>query len=220
MKSKVVMKLGMAAPVGTVDNPLPTPTQATKGLELTHAKELQRLGRQVIDALVKAGTETYTLCKYIRDNSVSPKLVSFELRQLGLSKSWASKVNKVSQCSDEAWNAFAARTMTFKDILAIGEGQAAVSLAEEMGTDVVDIKAQVAELEEEEDKKPELIPATPKEQREARKKQNERAFAVLVKNFGAEKQFRKIDIKIDGFRFLVTKVAKEKPAPETPGKPE
>lgn len=186
---------------------LPSAKEATKGLEEAHAKKLQELGRNVIDAVVKAGTETYQLCKYIRENSVAPKLVSHELRQLGFSKGWASQVNKVSQCSDEAWSAFEARTFTFKQILALKEGGTASlsALAEEMGTNVVDIKAQVAEMEEEEDKKPELIPATPKEQREARKKQNERAFATLVKNFAQEKNFKTVNIVVDGFKFVITK---------------
>jgi len=223
-KSSVVVKLGPAAPVGTVENPLPTAAQATKGLEEAHAKKLQELGKNVIDAVVKAGTETYQLCKYIRENSVAPKLVSHELRALGFSKGWASQVNKVSQCSDEAWSSFEARTFTFKQILALKEGGTAslASLAEEMGTNVVDIKAQVAEMEEEDDKKPELIPATAKEQREARKKQNERAFATLVKNFGAEKAFKTVNIVVDGFKFVVTKVksAKPEPAPKLSGKTE
>jgi len=193
-------------------NLLPDAKGATKALEDAHALELQRLGRQVINAVIKAGTETLVLCKYIRDNMVSPKLVSHELRQLGLSKSWASKVNRVAQCSDEDWSAFEARTMTFKDVLALKEGGAAAldSLAAEMGTDVVDIKAQVAELEEEEAESPGLIQPTAKEAKDARKKQNERAFATLIKNFKAEKQFRKVDLKLDGFRFIITKVKEEK----------
>jgi len=211
MKSKVSQKLGPAQPVGSVDSPLPTASQATQGLEITHSRELQRLGRQVIDAVVKAGTETLVLCKYIRDNMVSPKLVSHELRALGLSKSWASKVNRVAQCSDEDWSAFEARTLTFKDVLALKEGGSAVmdSLAAEMGTDVVDIKAQVEELESEDSENPELIQPTAKEAKEARKKQNERAFATLIKNFKAEKAFRKVDLKLDGFRFIITKVKSE-----------
>jgi len=201
-------------------NLLPDAKGATKALEDMQARELQRLGRQVVDAVVKAGTETLLLCKYIRDNAVSPKLVSHELRQLGFSKSWASKVNRVAQCSNEDWSAFEARTMTFKDILALREGGDAVisSLAAEMGTDVVDIKAQVAELETEDEENPDLIQPTAKEAKEARKKQNERAFATLIKNFKAEKAFRKVDIKLDGFRFVISRVKDEASAEAPAGK--
>jgi len=205
--SKVVQKLGAAAPVGTVENPLPTPSPAANALEQAHSAQLKILGKAVIDAVVKAGTETLRLCEYIRQNEVAPKLVSFELQALGLSKSWASKVNSVSNAADEVWNAFAAGTLTFKDVLALksGDSQAVQSLAAEMGADVVDIKAQIQEQEDKEAKQPQIIPPTPKEMAEKRKLSNQRAFATIVKNLNEETRFKRIDFKVDGFRFVVTK---------------
>lgn len=194
---------------------LPNAGQAANAVEQTHAIKLQELGRKIIDTLVRSGTETMALCAYIRANSVSPKLVSAELCGLGFSRSWASKVNKVAQCADEVWDAFQARTFTFKDVLQLGQGQAVESLAAEMGADVVDVKAQVEELEKEEEESPELIEETESEKKEKRKKQNERAFATLVKNFGQEKVFRKINLKVGGFQFVVTKVKVAKQSPGT-----
>jgi len=178
----------MEVAVYTKPTLLPTPSQATNALQLAHSSKLQELGRAVIDAVVKAGTETLRLCEYIRNNQVAPKLVSSELQALGLSKSWASKVNSVANAGDDVWNAFAARTLTFKGVLSLeaGDSQAVKSLAAEMGADVVDIKAQIQEQSDKEESEPVFIEPTPKEKAEKRKLSNQRAFATLVKNFKEE----------------------------------
>jgi len=189
---------------------LPTAKQATELVNEGHAKVIHDLGKVVIDRIIDAGTATLNLCEFIRKNSVSPKLVSHELAELGFSRSWASKVNKVAQCSNEAWDAFKARTLTMKDILSIGQGEALAALAVEMGQSSESIKAQVEEMETEEAENPELVQPTEKELKEKRKKQNEKAYATLIRNFRAEKNWRKFTLTVDEFKFTVSKVSARK----------
>lgn len=136
--------------------------QATQALEVRHSAHLQKLGHEILVQVAKTGEKYLDLCKYIRENMVAPKLVSHELSQLGFHRNVISKINKVANASNDVWNEYAARLIGFNKVVEIGA--ASKVLAESTGGDVVDIAAQVEELEGAEEKteaeNPALVPPT------------------------------------------------------------
>jgi len=135
----------------TNETALPTEAAASAALEILHGEQIDKLGEIVLLRIVESGVATYNLCKFIRDNQVAPTLVSAHLRALGFSKGWASQVNSVALAGDDVWDEFAAKTMTFKDVLQLKEGLVPKAIADATGADVTDIKAQIEEMETEEE---------------------------------------------------------------------
>lgn len=181
--------------------------QASAALQTQQSVKLKELGRAVIDQVVATGRKTFDLCKYIRDNMVAPKLVSFELTELGLSKSFVSKINRVAHASDEHFNAFAAQTIGFKETLQLARGAVVESLAASSGDSVVDVKAMVQELEEEEESEgASLIAPTEKELKDKADKVCQRAAAVLGKQAEADKLQRQRSFTCgNGYKVVVMK---------------
>jgi len=122
---------------------------ATLALELGQAAEIRKLGGEIIEGIVATGKLYLNLCLYIRKNMVSPKLVTKELLELGFRKDVASRVNKVAQSSEDSFSQFAAGTIGFNKTLELARGEVPGSMAKAMGQSVIDIKAQVEELEAE-----------------------------------------------------------------------
>lgn len=123
---------------------------AAKGVELAHARKLQKLADEVVQAMVATGDKWLKLCTYIRENKVAPKLVAHELGQKGFSKVQISKINKVANAPEEHWSKFAARTLGFKKVLELSRGNVQKEIAAQSGDTVVDIEAEVKRMEKEE----------------------------------------------------------------------
>jgi len=123
--------------------------QATLAIEDRHSTALQEMGKDLIQDTVKLGEKYFGICKYIRANMVPPKLVSFELDVLGFHRVTISKINKVANASDELFSEFEAKTIGFNKVLELARGETVINLAKSMGTDVVDIKAQIDETKPE-----------------------------------------------------------------------
>lgn len=200
----------------TNETSLPTESSASAELVLRHSEGIKKLGTEVLNQVVKTGRATYELCKYIRENQVAPTIVSKELQELGFDKSWASKVNSVALVADELWNEYAARTLDFKKVLQLKNGVVAESLASSMGADVVEVKAAIEEMEQEESENPDLVPLTKSEEKEKLKQKVTRATASLVKCFNEAKS-KKFELTIDFVRVTVVKLKApkaNKPLPE------
>lgn len=190
--------------------------QSSAALQTQHSVKLKELGRAVIDQVVATGRKTFDLCKFIRDNMVAPKLVSFELTELGLSKSFVSKINRVAHASEAHFNAFAAQTIGFKETLQLARGAVVESLAAASGDSVVDVKAMVQEMEEEETANPPLIAPTEKELKDKADKTCQRAAAVLGKQAESDKlQRQRTFVCGNGYKVVVRKdKAWKAPKPE------
>lgn len=192
--------------------------QATQALENRHAAKIQSLCREVIEATIATGKVYLKLCLYIRENMVAPKLVSHEMAEMGFNKQVISRVNKVANASDEVFSQFAASTIGFNKALDMARNPVQEQLAESMGTDVTDIKAQVAEMEAdgsgaveaEKLSDPEAVDAKWQKQFE-----NGAAKALSAAAFFQWKKERKIEGG-NGYILIVRRDAKWKPpvAPE------
>lgn len=127
---------------------------ATKGIELTHARKLQKLADEIVAAMVATGDKWLKLCTYIRENQVTPKLVAHELGQKGFSKVQISKINKVANAPEEHWSKFAARTLGFKKVLELSRGNVQKEIAAQSGDNIVDVEAEVKRMEQSGDGSP------------------------------------------------------------------
>jgi len=122
--------------------------EAQKGVEVTHARKLDKLADEVIHALASAGEKYLGLCTYIRENEVTKKLVSFELGAKGFTRQTISKINTVANLPEEQWSDYAARRIGFNKVLALGSGTVQEAISNESGESVVDVQAEVKRLEE------------------------------------------------------------------------
>jgi len=145
--------------------------QASAKLEKQHSAHLKKYGQDIIDATAVAGEKYLTICSYIRENMVAPKLVSFELAAIGMHRAVISKINRVANLPNDQWNQFAARIIGFNKVIELNSAQSAEALARASGESLTDVKAIISEMEEEEEKqgKP-LIAPTPEEQKEKAEK--------------------------------------------------
>lgn len=133
--------------------------QASDKLTVQHTAGLNKLADEFIAGMVESGKTLLRMCLYIRENMVAPKLASYILTERGLSRSMVSKINKVANSSDEVFSKFEAQTLGFKKVLELSRGEVPGKLAAAMGTSVIDVKAQVEELESAEEKEATAKPA-------------------------------------------------------------
>lgn len=176
----------------------------TQGLELTHSKELKKLGLVIIQGTVAVGRMYLDLCLYIRKNMVAPKLVSFELTELGFKRDIVSKINKVANASDETFNKFAAQTIGFNKVLELARGEVPGSMAREMGEKVVDVQAEVKKLEDSEAGQGRHAEAsTPEEQKANDEKAMEKAASVVLSK-ACKLQLRRQRVINGGNGYLLT----------------
>jgi len=203
--------------------------QATAAVQIRHVNILHEKGKELIGAVIGVGDKYLALCKAIRENEMAPKLVSFELGQLGFSRQTVSKINKVAGASDELWNSFEARAFGFNKMLELSRGEkpneATLMLADKMGADVVDVVAQVQKLETDEVKEgaenPELVEPSLEELDKKAELAAEKAAAVLLRSratldWRSGKKF----VGGDGWVVIVQKDKSWKaPTPTTEGGP-
>jgi len=184
-----------------------------------HIKAIRGCCQVIIEQVVKTGTLYLDLCLYIRKHAVSPKLVRSEMEGMGFNKQVISRVNKVANAADDVFSQFQARTIGFNNVLALARGGAVVgSLAAEMGSDVVDVAAQIEEQEtaeaESEGQNPALpgVASTPEEIEKKALARFEKGAATVLSvaaQLGFKKQ-RKV-VGGNGYILLVIKDKKWKP---------
>lgn len=200
---------------------LPTAKDATNKLEQKHSKAIRGCCQVIIDKVVETGRLYLDLCLYIRKNMVSPKLVSTEMSAMGFNRQVISRVNKVANASDELFSQFQARTIGFNKVLELSRGSDVVagSLAAEMGSDVTDVKAQIAEMEKDETSSSSgpVLPASPEDAAAKHLKSFEMA-AARVLSAAAALQWKKQKKVVggNGYVLLVVRDKKWKPVSGTP----
>jgi len=198
---------------------LPSKDEAALKMEARHGKAIRGCCQMIIDKTVEVGRVYLDLCLYIRKNMVPMKLVSSAMTEMGFNRQVVSRVNKVANASDALWSEFEARTIGFNKVLELSRGGAVVgSLAKEMGSDVVDVKAQIEEMESEEtnpEQKP-LIEPTAEEKHAAALKQFE-SSAARVLSAAASMQIKKQKKVVggNGYVLIVMVDKKFKPAAAT-----
>jgi len=121
--------------------------EAKTGMEVTQAKKLQKLAADVVKSLASAGEKYLSLCRYIRENEVPQKLVSFELAAMGFTRQTIHKINKVSNAPAAEWNMYEARTIGFNRVLQLTSGNVQEAIAREAGVDVVDVHAEIERID-------------------------------------------------------------------------
>jgi len=182
--------------------------QATLALQNSHAAELKKLGSEIIESIAIAGEKYLNICKFIRNNQVAPKLVSFELSALGMHRNVISKINKVANLPDEQWNQFAARTIGFNKVIELKSPGAAAALAESTGQTETSVKAQLEEMEQVEQENPEFIEKTPEQKREAAEKLMAQGAAKVLS--AAASLELKREKKINGGNGYILTISKDK----------
>lgn len=154
--------------------------ESSAALELTHSKKLQKLADEVIVSLAATGEKYLSLCTYIRENQVAPKLVSFELAAKGFTRQTISKINTVANASEEKWNEYAARKIGFNKVLAMSSGNVQKAIAEKAGADVVEVQAEVTRLDEDEETGP-ATESTPEQKKAKWEKTLETAATSVLR---------------------------------------
>jgi len=81
--------------------------------EVAQAAKVQGLAIDIIRQTGELAGKYLALCLYIRQEKVSPKLVSHELRALGFKKSRVSEINRVSHSSDKLFTEYQAKMIGF-----------------------------------------------------------------------------------------------------------
>jgi len=199
----------------TNETGLATAEAATAKLELRHSKAIRGCCQVIIDKTVETGRLYLDLCLYIRKNAVAPKLVSYEMGEMGFNRQVISRVNKVANAADDVWNEFEARTIGFNKVLELSRSAPAMNgLAKDTDSDIVDIKVQVEELETGGEVSGPAVEPTP-EQREATAKKALEAAAAKLLSAAASLQLKreKTIVGGNGYLVIVKKDKNWKPAP-------
>lgn len=105
-----------------------------------HACEIRRMAREILVATIKLGGKYYALCKYIRENNLTPRMVTTALKAEGLSRHVCSKVNRVANCPDYYWNEYEAREIGFKRVLDMTRNEPLAEFSKQSGLPVETVK--------------------------------------------------------------------------------
>jgi len=201
------------------DTGLATEKAATAALEVKHTKAVRGCCQLIIDKTVETGRLYLDLCLYIRKNEVAPKLVSVTMTEMGFNRQVVSRVNKVAGASDELFSQFEARTIGFNKVLELSRAPAAIAgIAADSGEDVIDVKAQVEEMEGEETASPGPAVELSSEEKEAKLLKAYELAGSKVLSVAAALQWRK-EKKIiggNGYELVVRKQKGWKPAATIP----
>lgn len=104
---------------------------------------IRELGNEILRSTVRVGTLYLNLCTYIREQQVSPKLVSDQLGALGFSKSRISEINTVAMAADDVWNEYAARLIGMRKVLEVQRGNVVNLISDETGDEIQTVKGQI-----------------------------------------------------------------------------
>ena len=118
----------------------------------THEQEqnVYRLGMDIAKSTLQLGGLWFSLCLYIREESVPPKVVSKQLAAVGFKRSRISEVNRVANSPDAVWSEYAARAIGFRAALELVRDGKPTAIAEEcLGDgelqDAIEIEAETGQ---------------------------------------------------------------------------
>jgi len=102
-----------------------------------HAVKLGELAEKFVRVMVTAGDAYLNLCRYVRDNQVSPKLVRQILEERGLSPGVVGKINRLANTAPECvWLEYEARRIGFERALDMVRNPVRMSVAASLGCGV------------------------------------------------------------------------------------
>jgi len=107
------------------------------------AEGVRARGAEIVRDTLDIAKKYVGLCEYIRTNSIAPKLVAFELGQLGFHRVRVSEINRVANSKDEVWNSFLAASIGFKKALQLTRGTVE-NVEKELGENMSEGEAEAA----------------------------------------------------------------------------
>jgi len=90
--------------------------------DAAHCDNIKKFCGEIIESARKQAQVYYDLVTYIRENKVGPKVVSYQMGEMGFNKVRISEVNRVAGAPDALYNQFAARALGFRNILRLVRG--------------------------------------------------------------------------------------------------
>lgn len=103
--------------------------------DVVHADKVKFFADKIVEKTALVGSLYLGLCLYIRENSLSPKLVSAVLGERGFSRPRIAEINRVSNAADAVWNKFLAGTIGFRGVLELARGNVIDSVAQALDTE-------------------------------------------------------------------------------------
>lgn len=114
---------------------VPREVEVQSKIEVAQEQTIVQMGTDIIRHTGELGAKYFTLCKFIRDNKVAPKLVSFALNKLGFKRSRISEVNRVANASDKLFKEYEAKLIGFDkclDLSRLEDGKVKITPAAEL----------------------------------------------------------------------------------------
>jgi len=107
------------------------------------AEGVRARGAEIVRDTLDVAKKYVGLCEYIRTNSIAPKLVAYELGQLGFHRVRVSEINRVANAKEEVWNSFLAASIGFKKALQLTRGTVE-NVEKELGENMSEGEAEAA----------------------------------------------------------------------------
>jgi len=89
-----------------------------------HSDRLKELGIEVVKAVIDTADKYFAVVEYIRKHTLPPKLVAFELGQIGFARATVSKLNRLANAPADVFDLYAAKTVGFNKALKLTRGEA------------------------------------------------------------------------------------------------
>ena len=94
-----------------------TPVEVQSKVDVANIQAIETIGLDIIRKTGEVAGAYLSLCLYIRQHEMAPKLVSLTLTKLGLKRSRVSEINKVAQSSEKLFKEYEARRIGFDKAL-------------------------------------------------------------------------------------------------------
>ena len=94
-----------------------TPVEVQSKLDVANIQAIETIGLDIIRKTGEVAGAYLSLCLYIRQHQMAPKMVAMTLTKLGFKRSRVSEINKVAQSSDKLFKEYEARRIGFDKAL-------------------------------------------------------------------------------------------------------
>jgi len=164
----------------------------------THAENLRALADEYVGSVVRLGDKYLNLCRYIRENMVSPKLVKETLKAKGLSPSVVGKILRVANTApDWGWIEYDARRIGFERLLSITRNPVRNAVAVSVGCCADEIAAYEARRKQEREL------SKPSEEEKLQRDFDEAANSVLRLAEGISAEMLPMEFRGSGYVLVV-----------------
>jgi len=123
--------------------------------EVKNATLVQTLGRDIVTATGQLAQKYYALIMAIRQFKIPPKLVSYELQQIGFRRQRITEVNRIANAADKVFKSYEAKLIGFDKALDMaraekpGEAAALTPAAKQLAEQNIVESGEVLEHESE-----------------------------------------------------------------------